>query len=384
MKKINIVIIVIFIFFSSFGSLQSQWSILKSDADSLILKGADYIYNCQFDNARETFHEVIELYPENPAGYFLDAMVEWWQIITYRNSRDYDDIFLKKIERVINKCEAILAEDPYDIGALFFKGGALGYRARYYVVRKSWFNAATDGYNAFDILLKCYEVAPNNHDIMLGTGIYNYLAEKLPEEYPMMKPLVAFVPKGDKKLGLLQLQAAARHARYSSVEAKIALMQIYYDFEKNYGEALKIAEELHNRYPNNAMIHRYYGRCLVTQWYLNEFENQWRDMLKRYIDKQPGYDVYTAREALYYVGYALYAKQNYDMSLKYFLKCDEASRKLDDKPSGFRILANLKIANIYFLMNKKRLAEKYCNKVLDWDDYKNSHKKAQDLLNKLN
>ena len=381
MKKILFVIYLIA--FGISGNAYAQWAILKSDADSLILKGADFIYNCQFENAEETFTEVIKRYPDNPAGYFLDAMIEWWKITTYRNSHDYEELFLKKIEHVIAKCDSMLEKNREDIAALFFKGGALGYRARYYVVRKSWFNAATDGYNAFKILMKTYKVAPNNHDIMLGTGIYNYMAAVLPEEYPAIKPLIAFVPSGDKELGLLQLKAAARYARYSSVEAKIALLQIYYDFEKDYYEALKIAEELHFKYPNNPMIHRYYGRCLVTQWRLDDFEKQWREMLIKYIDKQPGYDVGTAREALYYIGYALMSKRQYKMALKYFYKCDEACRKLDDKPSGFMILTNLKIAEIYYRQGKKELARKQCEKVLNWDDYKGSQSKAEDLLKKL-
>ncbi len=381
MKKI--IFIVLLIIFLGTNNMSAQWAILKSDADSLILKGADYIYNCQFDNASETFNEVIERYPNNPAGYFLDAMIEWWKITTYRDSHDYDNLFLKKIDRVIKICDDILAKNSGDIGGLFFKGGALGYRARYYVVRKSWFNAATDGYNAFKILLKSYEIASSNHDIMLGTGLYNYMAEYLPEEYPAIKPLIAFIQNGDKKLGLLQLKAAAKYARYSSVEAKIALLQIYYEFEKDYPTALAIAKELHLLYPNNSMIHRYYGRVLVTQWYLNEFEKQWREMLIRYINKQPGYDVGTAREALYYIGYALMTRGKYDMALKYFYKCDEACRMLDDKPSGFMILTNLKIADIYYRLKKNKLARKQCEKVLKWDDYKGSRNAARELIKKL-
>jgi tetratricopeptide (TPR) repeat protein len=218
---------------------------------------------------------------------------------------------------------------------------------------------------------------------MLGTGIYNYFAAVIPEEYPAVKPLIGFAPPGDKELGLLQLKAAAKYARYSAVEAKIVLLQIYYDFEKNYKTALPIAKELHKHYPNNPMIHRYYGRCLVTQWYLDDFERQWRKILIRYIDKQPGYDVKTAREALYYIGYALQSKRKYDIAVKYLKKCDEASKKIDDEPSGFRILANLKIAQIYFLQKKNKLTRKYANKVINWDDYKGSHKVAEELLSKL-
>ncbi len=382
MKKIFLLLILI-TFTVATNSLLSQWTILKTDADSLILKGADYVYNCQFDNARETFDKVIKLYPDNPAGYFLDAMVDWWKIATFRNTRSYDKQFMKKINGVIEKCEQMLEENRGNIAALFFKGGALGYRARYYVIRKSWFNAATDGYSAFKILKKCYRIAPSNHDIMLGTGIYNYFAAVLPDEYPAIAPLIAFAPPGDKELGLLQLKAAAKYARYSAVEAKIVLLQVYYDFNKDYKSALPIAEELHKRYPNNPMLHRYYGRALVTQWHLDEFEKLWREVLIRYIDKQPGYDVKTAREALYYIGYALKSKRKFPIALKYLKKCNEASIKLDKKPSGFMILANLKIADIYYLQHKYKSARKYAKRVLNWDDYKGSHKAAKELLSKL-
>lgn len=361
----------------------AQWAIMKSDADSLIIKGANYIYNCQFDNATDAFKQVIKYYPENPAGYFLDAMVVWWQINTYRNTESFDKVFLSKIDKVINMCDKILSENPYDIGALFFKGGALGYRGRFYVVRKSWLNAATDGYNAFKILMKCYEVAPNNHDIMLGTGIYNYFAKVLPDEYPAMKPLISFAPSGDKELGLLQLRAAANHARYANMEAKVILLQIYYDFEKNYNEALVLAEELNKMYPNNPMIHRYLGRCYVSLWQQDKYEKTWRDILLRYMDKQPGYDVATAREALYYIANSLMYKKKHDIALKYFYKCDEASRTVDKEISGFMIMANLKIAQIYYEQGKKSLVKKQAEKILSWKDYGNSHNEANKLLQKI-
>jgi tetratricopeptide (TPR) repeat protein len=381
MKKILIVISFLFVFQGN--SLVSQWSILKSDADSLILLGADYIYNCQFTNAEETFKKVIKVYPDNPAGYFLDAMVEWWRISTYRNTEQYDNKFLFKIDRVVNLCNKLLETNPLDISALFFKGGALGYRGRFNVIRKSWFNAATDGYNAFDILLRCYQVAPNNHDIMLGTGIYNYFAQALPEEYPAIKPLIVFAPSGDKKLGVLQLKAAANMARYANIEAKVILLQLYYDFEKNYAEAFKIAEELNTKYPNNPMFHRYYGRCLVSNGRIDEYEKTWRDILKRYIDKQPGYDVSTAREALYYIGTSLLYKKNLDMALKYFYKADEASRKVDKEITGFMVQTNIKIAKIYETQNKTNLAIQQYQKILSWDDYRGSHAEATEAIKRL-
>ena len=303
-------------------------------------------------------------------------------ISTYRSSTNNYDIFLKKIDTVLEICNLDLEKNPLDIRALFFKGGALGYRGRYYVIRETWFRAATDGYNAFNILLDCFRVAPNNHDIMLGTGIYNYFAEVLPLEYPALKPLMTFAPPGDKKIGILQLKAAADFARYANIEAKVILLQIYYDFDKNTVEAMKIAEELNKKYPNNPFFHRYYGRSLVSNWELDKFEAVWREVLLRYMDNQPGYDVSTAREALYYIGYALMTRQKYDLALKYFYKCDEACRKIDKETTGFMVLTNLKIGKIYDLQSKRDIAIKQYYKILAWKDFQGSQAEAKEYIKK--
>lgn len=379
----KLLVLIIILFATSSSIVFSQWAILKSDADSLIKLGTESIYDMKFDKASEYFKRVINDYPYSPAGYFLDAMVEWWKIAIFRNSREYDNIFLKKIERVLNVCDKVLDTNQYDLGALFFKGGALGYRGRFYVIRNSWFKAANDGYNAFEILLKCLQNAPNNHDIMLGTGIYNYFAEALPEQYPAIKPLLLFAPKGDKKLALLQLEASAKYARYANIEAKVVLLQIYHEFERDSYKALQIADELHNKYPNNPYFHRYLGRAYVNVWDIQKWDEVWREILLNYMDKKPGYDELTAREALYYIGTALMQKGDYENALRYFYKCDEASRVLDkDGASGFMIATNLKIGKIFDLQGKRKYAIMQYNKILAWKDFQNSHFEANEYLKK--
>ncbi len=359
----------------------SQWPVMKSDADSLVRLGTDYIYNMEFDKAEECFKQVVDKYPLLPAGYFLDAMVDWWKITAFRNSREFDKTFLNKIDKVIEVCEKILDTNEYEISALFFKGGAIGYRGRFHVVRDNWFRAANDGYSAFKILMKCLEIAPNNYDIMLGTGIYNYFAEVLPEQNPAIKPLMLFAPKGDRRLGILQLQASAKNARYASVEAKFVLLQIFYDFEKDFYSAYEVAKELVDKYPNNPVFQRYYGRCLVSLYYLDEWEQHWKQILDWSNNKKVGFDMLTAREALYYIGSALLEKNLYEEALQYFYKCDEFSRKLDrDGPSAFMIYLNLKVGKIYDLQGKRQYAIMQYNKILSWKNYRDSHEQAKRYL----
>lgn len=379
--KFKLIICIAFFVFSTLH-LQSQWAIMRTDADSLVRLGTGYIYNVEFNKAEECFSQVMRMYPEHPVGYFLDAMVEWWKITLDRGTNRYDAIFERKISKVESMCDALLKENPSDLNALFFKAGAIGFRGRFYAQKEEWIKAARDGSTAYNLMVECYKIAPQNHDIMLGTGIYNYFAVAVPEKYPLLKPLLAFLPRGDKLLGIHQLRAAARNARYANIEAKTVLLQVYYSFERDNDFAHAMAQELFEAYPNNPYFHRYYGRVLVRKGLTNEFEEVWRKILLNCMDKKFGYDNLTAREAMYYVGLGLMRKGRYDQALRYFLKSDEGNVILDKESSGFQVNSNLYIGNIYDMIGKRDLALNYYRKVLSLNDYEGSHNKARNYINK--
>lgn len=229
--------------------------------------------------------------------------------------------------------------------------------------------------------MKTYEIAPGNHDIMLGTGLYNYFSVYISDKYPLIKPLLMFMPKGDKNIGLEQLKAATRTAKYSDVEAKVALLQIYYSCENDAYQALLLAQELADKYKNNPYFARYLGRCLVRVGYIDLFDKVWRDILNKCIDKKFGYDTFTAREALYYIALALKEKGDYDNALKYLYKCDEACRNLDkDGPTGFMILANMWMGKIYDLQGKRKYAVMQYQKILKMKKHENSYDEAKKYL----
>lgn len=373
-------ILIVLLLFVTTKQSHSQWAIMYRDADSLVLLGADYVYNLEFDKAAEQFKQVQKKYPLHPAGYFLDSMIEWWKIALNTEDRSNDEIFYKKIDKVIQVCDKILDTNAYDINALFFKGGAIGYRARLKTLRDEWFSAIQDAKEALDILRKCQQLAPFNHDIMLGTGLYNYFSVKFPEEYPILKPLMFFLPNGDKRLGLFQLRAAARNARYASVEAKVALLQIYYTFENDNYEALKIAQELVEKYPENIYFVRYLGRVQVRLGMTTDYENTWKNILDKVISRPGNYTNNFVREATYYLGLALLYKQDFSNSLKYFFKSLEGSRKIDKKPTGFQSYTLIKIGNAYDALGQRNEAIKYYRQAYDLPDFNDSKNIAKRYL----
>jgi hypothetical protein len=312
-------------------------------------------------------------------------MVDWWRITLYRYTDKINDDFLNKIDKVIAVSDKLLDKNETDITGLFFKGGALGYRARFYTNEEKWFKAAADGKEAYDILMLAHKKAPGNHDIMLGTGLFNYFAVAIPEEYPLLKPVVMFFPSGNKKLGILQLRASMLHSRYSSVEAEVALMQVFYSFEKDFDQAFYYANDLFTRFPRNPYFHRYLGRCYVKLGRWDMIESTWREVIKRCLKRQLGYDNLTAREGLYYVGLALQRRGDQEMAIKYLTKCIDVSKYVDgDKETGFYSSALLKLGISYERLGNKKKALEYFKRVLKIDNYQNNHETAKSKIENIN
>lgn len=361
-------------------SIHAQW-LADPGVDNHVQAGISHIYNLEFYDADKQFDEVIRLRPDHPAGPFFKAMTQWWRILSNFDDESQDDRFYDMLENVINICDKLLEKNPDNVTALFFEGGALGFRGRLRANRGNWFGAARDGLAALPIVQKAYELDPNNSDILLGIGIYNYYADIIPSEYPIVKPFMLFFPTGDRKKGLEQLQAAAENSRYAKTEASYFLVQNYFLYEKDYRRALPLAKKLNAEYPRNPLFHRYLGRCYVSIGNWEDAYAVFSEVLNRVTAKQVGYDSYDAREAAYYTGKYLFTKSDNVYALTSFQKCDELSSQIDKgEASGFKSMANLHIGMIYDLQSKRTEARAQYRKVLGMKEFESTHADARKYL----
>lgn len=361
----------------------AQW-LTDPNFDLYTKRGIDLVYNLEFDRAEQEFQRLVAAYPQHPAGYFFVAMVDWWRILMDIDNESLDDRFIAKLDVVIDKCDSILDVNPDDVTALFFKGGSLGFRGRLRANRGSWVKAANDGRLALPIVQRAYKIAPGNFDILLGIGIYNYYAEAIPEQYPIVKPLMIFFPTGDKKEGVEQLALAAANAKYAATEAGYFLLQLNYTHEKQFDKALEISQKLLAQFPNNVVFHRYVGRCFVSLGQWEKARATFDNILSRCGNPGPamvGYSESARREALYYLGVYAMNIGKYDEALQDFYHCDEVSRELDKSgESGFMVMANLRIGFIYDLRSNRDLAVQQYRKVLAMKKFENSYDQAEQHL----
>lgn len=355
----------------------AQW-VSDPAVEREIQHGIDYIYDIQFNKADSVFADVVRWNPQHPIGYFFQAMTQWWRILTNFDDESQDQRFYDMLDKVITLCEDRLDKNPNDVTALFFKGGAVGFRGRLRANRSKWVGAANDGLVALPIVQKAFKLDPKNYDVLLGIGIYNYYADVIPDQYPFVKPFMVFFPGGDRKKGLQQLEEAAKHARYARVEANYFLMQNYFLYEKDFPKALAIAIELNKKYPDNPVFHRYLGRCYISVGRLGEANDVFVDIEKRYRKKQTGYDNYDGREAYYYLGKYDFLTGKMDHALQELYSSDSLSRIVDkDGASGFMSLTNLIIGMIYDTKNMRSAAIEQYKKVIDMKEFENSRRDAE-------
>ena len=178
--------------------------------DARIQRGIDLIYNLRFAEAERHFQDIVEAEPDNPLGYFFRAMVSWWRILIDLADETHDAEFYARLQQCIEVCDRRLEKDPMDFDAILFKGGAIGFRGRLRGDRDQYVKAAHDGLRSLPLLKKSRQLEPTNKDILFGQGLYHYFAEVMPQRHRILRPIMAFLPDGDRLLGLQQLKEVAR------------------------------------------------------------------------------------------------------------------------------------------------------------------------------
>jgi hypothetical protein len=285
-------------------------------------RGLDRIYDMDYAGANAVFAEIGARYPDHPVGPFLKALAPWWEIQVDPDDDTHDDAFFDAMAEVIKRCDRRLKSDPQDLDGLFFKAGALAFRGRLQTDRKNWMRAALDGRKALQLLEEVRRRDPHNPDLLLGVGLFDYLAAVVPEQYPILKRFARFFPEGNRKRGLEELQQAVEKGQFVPTEAAFCLVQIHYIFERDFATALHYARWLRDRYPNNALFHIYEGRTYSRLNLWTDARQDLLDVLERHSAGRTGYRGNVTEQALYVLGRDGVKWRSYEEALPYLSKLE--------------------------------------------------------------
>jgi tetratricopeptide (TPR) repeat protein len=212
-----------------------------------IVRGIELLYNSKFNEAENLFHKVIAEKAEDPAGYFYLAMVTWSRLASGFWSPQMVDQYGDRIDEAIFIAKRKIEEKKADSFTYFYLGGALGFKGRFKLMQQKWLSSFFLALEAIEALETCKKMDPNNKDVLLGLGIFDYYTARLSGVLKFLSYLL--VHEGNKEEGLRKLHIAADDAVYSSIEAKSLLLHIYLFLEQNhYPKALLLAQELAEKF----------------------------------------------------------------------------------------------------------------------------------------
>lgn len=320
------------------------------------------LYNFKFSAAEEQFKYLKTKYSWHPLPYFLMGLIEWWKIMPNTGDKSHDEVFLAYMDSTIMVAENLYENyPPYKVEAAFFLAGAYGFKGRLYSDedRGNWRKAASAGKNAVKYMEANREFTDLSPELLFGDALYNYFSVWVPENYPMVKPLLWFFRKGDKELGLKQLKEVSYNAFYTRTEAMVWLMRILNSYENDQRQAFQISEYLYETYPDNPYFHRYYARMLYATGKYTSAEESSLDILAAIDSGKVGYEATSGRYASFFLGQIYETRKDDDAARKYYEMCIDFTEQTGTFESGYYLYSIIALGEIAERQGDQATARRY-------------------------
>jgi tetratricopeptide (TPR) repeat protein len=208
--------------------------------EALINCGICFTYSCQYKEAEETYKKLINLYPQNPAGYYYLAALYQTIMRNYR-VRKFEPQFEKFIDLAIEVAEEALKNDRNNAILYMYLGNARGHRGVHKINQQKFFRGFIDGLKGASYLEKSIELDPTLYDAYYGAGIYHYWRSAKSKCFWFL-PFIG----DNRQKGIDEIWLSIQKGKHSEIEGKYALVSIYYN-EKDYEKAYQLNQQLCSR-----------------------------------------------------------------------------------------------------------------------------------------
>ncbi len=188
--------------------------------------------------------------PDDPNGYFVESMVlEWKTGLEAGDHRKAYPGLLQKYKKANDLAYILWEKDPENVDRLIDLGNSYFLLARMHGNMGSGLKAGMVGRKCQKYMEEAMQKDPSRVDALLPLGAFHYFAGNTPKSMESLKKL--FGIKGDKTLGLAELNKAASGSHPYVLNARYALLEIMSGPEKKYAEAQAMVTQFSNEFPKN-------------------------------------------------------------------------------------------------------------------------------------
>lgn len=202
------------------------------------------VYDGRFERARSLLAGPVSD-PSDPRSPFFLAYVDYWALLY-----DPDNALLKeRFEANLLKTLEVADRVPPERSAESetWAGTAHLLLAQVRAWERRSLAAAFEAGKSKRTLERVVREDPARADPLFALGTYNYMADRVSAFVKGLRALL-FLPKGDERLGLRQLERAASESTYFRLDARLLLVTVHsHRKERRYDEALReMARALHD------------------------------------------------------------------------------------------------------------------------------------------
>jgi len=203
--------------------------------------------------------------PENPLPVLLEGEARWWQIYCQNSSVKYgmiddwkrgkkpeDEEYFALADKAIALAQAQLGKSN-TAEMHFYLGSGYALKARLFAMEGEGRAVAHAGVAARTEYLHALEIDPNYADATAGLGLYNYYVDSLSAAVKVLRFFMG-IPGGDRNEGIRQMQAGIDRGVLSPIPMRFYLAKNLRNFDRQYEQAVAIAEPLTVRYPQNSVF----------------------------------------------------------------------------------------------------------------------------------
>lgn len=153
------------------------------------------------------------------------------------------------------KLEKALKDPGQEVWDRMLVGGFYGVRGIHAMRKKRYFSAIDDGWEALSLMKWIKKKEPDFADTDLGLGAYDYFRSAMTRSVSWLP----FFPD-KRKQGIKAMERALVEAQYVRPIVQLVLVYAYID-ERRYEDAITLASDLADRYPNNTLVRVQLGRA---------------------------------------------------------------------------------------------------------------------------
>ncbi len=219
---------------------------------SCLRQGIEKALNLETQSAIGFFNKAVELDREDPTGYAFLALAHLFFLeISYAPAERVRnrDSMLRYADEALARGQKKIENDEKDGPAYFAMTLATIVKVRWAIRQKSYFAMAHNTSTAWGYMQKTQEINPQVYDIYFPIGLLHYHIDHLPGLARFFSSLL--ITAGTKRQGIKELELVAQKGDLLKEVAQAELVSAFLYFEKQPAQALTIAMELKEKFPQN-------------------------------------------------------------------------------------------------------------------------------------